>query len=88
MWARELLDKIVASHPDPQNDLRDAVALSRIYNSLGDLHARNGHRALADAISSRRLELWQVWNRKLPQNPFIHRQLELAGTPHAGPAGQ
>src|SRR6185436_2674161 len=54
---QELLDKVIASHPDPQNDLRDATALSRIYESLGDLHARSGHPELAHAMSSRRVEL-------------------------------
>jgi tetratricopeptide (TPR) repeat protein len=74
---QELLDKVIASRPDPQNDLRDATALSP-YESLGDLDARSGHADLAHAMSSRRIELWQGWNGKLPHNPFIRRQLELA----------
>ncbi|HEY1307864.1 MAG TPA: protein kinase [Vicinamibacterales bacterium] len=78
---QELLDKVIASRPDPQNDLRDATALSRIYESLGGLHARNGNGERANEMSSRRLEIWREWNRKLPQNPFIRQQLQLASTP-------
>jgi tetratricopeptide (TPR) repeat protein/predicted Ser/Thr protein kinase len=75
---QELLDKIMASHPDPQNDLRNATSLAHIYETLAALHLRNGRAEPAQAMSAVRLELWQNWNRKLPQNPFIRKQLDAA----------
>jgi len=75
---QELLDKIVASKPDPRNDLRDATDLSRIYEALAGLHRRNGHPDRAEAMSALRFELWRNWDRKLPHNRFVHRQLEAA----------
>jgi len=73
-----LLDKIMASHPDPENDLPSATALSRIYEALAGLHLRSGEPAKAQAMSTLRLGLWQKWDSKLPQNVFVRRQLESA----------
>jgi serine/threonine protein kinase len=75
---QELLEKIMASKPDPKNDLRDATELSHIYEALAGLHRRNGHPDQAEAMSAQRLELWRNWDRKLPHNSFVHRQLEAA----------
>jgi serine/threonine protein kinase len=72
---QELLDKIMASKPDPRNDLRDATAISRIYEALAGLHRRNGQPDRAEAMTALRLELWRQWDRKLPHNSFIRRQL-------------
>ena len=38
---QELLDLILAAKPDPENDLRRATKLSRIYEALAGLHRRN-----------------------------------------------
>jgi tetratricopeptide (TPR) repeat protein len=75
---QELLDKIMASKPDPRNDLRDATELSRIYETLASLHRRNSQPDRAEAMSALRLELWRNWDGKLPHNGFVHRQLEAA----------
>jgi tetratricopeptide (TPR) repeat protein/predicted Ser/Thr protein kinase len=75
---QELLDKIMAWKPDPLLDLRQATELSRIYEALAALHRRNGHPDRAEAMSALRLELWRQWDRKLPSNSFIRRQLEAA----------
>jgi serine/threonine protein kinase len=72
---QELLDKVIASHPDPKSDLRYATGMSRIYEALERLHRRNGHAELAGVMASTRLQIWQEWNRKLPQNTFIQKQL-------------
>jgi len=72
---QELLDKILASKPDPANDLRHAIKLSRIYESLAELQRRNRHADRAAEISTVRLELWRGWERKLPHSSFILRQL-------------
>jgi serine/threonine protein kinase len=75
---QELLDKILPSHPDPNNDIRDAVPLSLIYGPLSNLYARTGDAARANDMSAQRLEIWENWSRKLPQNNFIRHQLEAA----------
>ena len=72
---RDLLGKIMAYKPDPQNDLRDATKLSRTYASLANLERRIGRDPDAADLDTRRLQLWQQWNLKLPNNPFILRQL-------------
>ena len=75
---QELLDKILATKPDPANDLRHAIKMSRIYGALADLHRRNGRRDQAEAVAALRLELWRQWERKLPGNTAVRRQLEAA----------
>jgi tetratricopeptide (TPR) repeat protein len=75
---QELLDKVTASHPDPENDLRHATGLSRIYENLARLHRRNGNAELAQSISGSRVEIWQNWNRKLPQSTFVRKQFDAA----------
>src|SRR5262249_27609092 len=71
---QELLDKLMASHPDPENDLRHATALSRIYEALTRLHLRNGASQQAESTSALRLKIWQSWNRKLPNSAFIQHE--------------
>jgi len=75
---QEVLDKILASHPDPANDLVHAGTLSRLYEALSKIHALLGHSAEAQRFAESRLELWRNWNRKLGDNPFIQRQLRAA----------
>jgi tetratricopeptide (TPR) repeat protein len=75
---QELLDKVMATHPDPTNDLRNATGMSRIYEALATLHLRNGNAVQAQSMSALRFELWQNWNRKLPQNVYVQHQLEAA----------
>jgi len=70
-----LLGKVRASNPKPETDLRHANGLSRIYRALGALHRRAGDVAQASMLDQQRLDLWQYWDRKLPGNPFIQRQL-------------
>jgi tetratricopeptide (TPR) repeat protein len=77
----QLLDKVTLSEPDSFNDLRDAPKLSRHYAALAALYRRAGDTAKATDMESRRLDLWRHWNRKLPNNPFVHRQLEAAHRP-------
>lgn len=73
-----LLDKILASKPDPEHDLRHAVQLSRLYDSLGAAHRRSGRPQEAGRISELRGKIWRGWQDKLPQNPFVTRQLAAA----------
>jgi tetratricopeptide (TPR) repeat protein len=73
---QQLLDKVIATKPDPLGDLRDAPKLSRIYTTLSALYRRTGDSTSAEAMNTRRVDLWRHWQQKLPQNDFIRRQLE------------
>jgi tetratricopeptide (TPR) repeat protein len=72
---QELLDRVVATSPKPETILTDAVHLSRIYAAKAMLHRRAGQADLASALEARRNELWRHWDRQLPNNPFVLRQL-------------
>ena len=75
---QELFRKIMTSNPDPQNDLLNCAYVSRLHTSLATLLRRLGRKDQAETLEAGRLELWQHWNRKLPDNPFVRRQLEAA----------
>lgn len=70
-----LLSLIMAAKPATDTDLRDAPRLSRLYQSLAELDRRAGDAVRAQEMDSRRLALWEAWDRRLPSNPFIRRQL-------------
>jgi hypothetical protein len=72
---QELLDQVGAASPKPESILQHAVHLSRIYAAKATLHRRAGQADLASALEARGLELWRHWERKLPNNPFVLRQL-------------
>ncbi|HEV3201527.1 MAG TPA: protein kinase, partial [Bryobacteraceae bacterium] len=72
---QELRRKIMASTPDPQNDLLNAAHISRLDASLAALLRRVGRTSEAVTLEESRLELWRHWNRKLPNNPFVLRQI-------------
>jgi serine/threonine protein kinase/tetratricopeptide (TPR) repeat protein len=70
-----LLAKVRASDPKPDTDLRHANGLSRIYHDLAALHRRAGDVPQASMLEQQRLDLWRYWDQKLPNNPFVRRQL-------------
>jgi len=70
-----LLVKVRASNPKPETDLRDANNLARLYRDLGGLHRRAGDIDTAVILERQRLDLLRFWDRKLPNNSFIQRQL-------------
>ena len=72
---RELLDKVMASKPAPNLDLRDANSISVIEAALSALEKKAGHTEAAAVLDRSRRELWQQWNAALPNNSFILRQL-------------
>ena len=72
---QKLLDQIQATKPNPQTSLSDALGLSNIYRAEAPLQRRVGHADLASALEARSRDLWQQWDRKLPHNTFIRRQL-------------
>ncbi len=65
----------MASDPHPETDLRQALDLSRINETLAGLYRKAGQTAEADKLNRFCLELWRNWDRKLPANPFVQRQL-------------
>ncbi len=71
----ELQRKIIASKPDPSNDLRDATQLSGFYATLAGLYERTHDAAKAETTTAQWRDLWQQWDRKLPGNPFVQRHL-------------
>jgi tRNA A-37 threonylcarbamoyl transferase component Bud32/tetratricopeptide (TPR) repeat protein len=74
----KLLDHIQAWKPTPETSLSQAIDVSRVYGAAAALHRRAHQTSLASALEQHRLELWRQWNRKLPANAFVQRQLELA----------
>jgi hypothetical protein len=74
---RELLQLIAAGSARPESSLPSAVEMSTVYRSLAALLRRNGDAKEAAAVDAMRLQLWQNWSRKLPDNAFIARQRSL-----------
>jgi tetratricopeptide (TPR) repeat protein/predicted Ser/Thr protein kinase len=72
---QDLLAKVLASKPDPENDLHQANDLSRIYRAIATLASVTGELPEAKSNGGRRTELWSLWDRKLPHNPYVQRQL-------------
>ena len=72
---RGLLQKIMASKPSPDTDLRDANSVSVIEAALSNLEKKAGRVDAASALDQSRGELWRHWDQKLPNNSFVRRQL-------------
>ena len=83
---RELLAKVMASNPDPWNDLEDAYHLSSHYTAVGAILGRVGLADEAASFEGRRSELWQHWNQKLPNNRFVLRQIALTRADKTAPS--
>ncbi len=77
----DVLSKIMAAKPDPEGDLRHASGMSNLWGAIARLEHRLGDTAKADDHSARRLQLWDQWNKKLPNNAYITRQLAAARNP-------
>jgi tetratricopeptide (TPR) repeat protein len=75
---QELLAMVLASHPDPEHDLLNASALSRIYEALSHLYLQRNQWEPAKVNSDMRLKIWETWNRKLPNNGYIQKELAAA----------
>lgn len=74
----ELLNRVMAAHPDTDNDLRDVPRLVALYENLSRLRSKTGDPKGAESIAAKRRDLWQHWNAKLPNNPYVLRQLAAA----------
>jgi serine/threonine protein kinase len=74
----ELLRLIFAANPKPDTDLEEAVELSNIYTAAAPVYRRAGKADLAAGLEARHLDLWQLWDNRLPNNSFVQRHLESA----------
>lgn len=72
----QLLGKVMAANPQEFDDLRNAPKISLLYEKLAGVYRRAGATAKANTMEARRLDLWQRWDKKLPHNSFIRRELE------------
>jgi len=70
-----LLNGVMASKPDPENDLRQANDVSGIYFALAEVCHRTNRLDEAQEWSRRRAQLWSGWARKIPGNSFVERQM-------------
>jgi tetratricopeptide (TPR) repeat protein len=75
----QLLGRVMAANPQEFDDLRNAPKLSLLYEKLAGVYRRSGATAKANTMEARRLDLWHRWDKKLPHNSFIRRELEATG---------
>jgi tetratricopeptide (TPR) repeat protein len=73
---QETLDKVLASRPDVEHDFRAANDVGRLYLAFARSLKRLGQDTASRALDDQRLTLWRAWDRKLPNNQFVHRQLD------------
>jgi serine/threonine protein kinase/tetratricopeptide (TPR) repeat protein len=72
---QNLLKQVEPTESDPEFNVEDAVRLSTICASAANLYRRAQQADQASALEARRLAMWRQWDRKLPNNPFVQRQL-------------
>ena len=72
--ARSPLYRDLIQAMQPAANLTEAVSLSNLYPNAAIVH-RKAQPAGAAKLEASRRELWQTWDQKLPNNPFIRRQL-------------
>jgi tetratricopeptide (TPR) repeat protein len=75
---RELRRVLLASNPDARGDLLNAVSLTALEASLAALLRRAGDAGQAAALQASNREIWRQWDRQLPNNPFVLRELAAA----------
>jgi hypothetical protein len=63
---RELLEKVMASKPAPDLDLRDANSISVIETALSALEKKAGHTEAAAALDRSRRERWSIGTPRFP----------------------
>jgi hypothetical protein len=75
---RALRGSLLASNPDPRSDLLNAVSLTALDSSLAALLRRAGAADQAAALEAENRELWRQWDKQLPDNPFVLREVAAA----------
>lgn len=76
----QLLAHVLAARPVPLSDLEEAARLSNLYEALTKVYRQAGEQGKEERTKAQRLALWTRWNRELPNNAFVHRQLQAAGS--------
>lgn len=80
--AVEMYEKVRAGFKNcdscAENDLNAAVSLSLLDSSLSKVYRRLGQTDAEAAAAAERRDLWQRWNRRLPNNSFVQQQLSEA----------
>ncbi len=71
---QQLLQKLSAWGPKPDDDLRDATCISRTWTALAHLLRRIGRTDEAERLEAQRTELWNHWTGKLSNAQFLLRQ--------------
>jgi len=72
----ELLDRVMNAKPQIDTVLSDAYHVSNIWAAKAALHRRAGQIESASALDRQRQDLWQRWDKVLPHNSFVRRQLQ------------
>ncbi len=67
-----------AAKPSPESDLRHANGVSRLYAAQAEALRLHGKTAAAAQAEAKRIALWRMWERKLPRNAFVQRQLAVS----------
>ena len=78
---QELRRALLASNPNALRDLVNAVSITALDASLAALLRRAGTADQAAALEAGNREIWRHWNRRLPNNPFVLRELASAESP-------
>jgi len=78
---QKVLDQVQPAESGLSPSLEDAVQLSTIYVTAAAVYRRAGQAGVASTLEGRRRELWEAWDRKLPDNAFVRRQLQSAPLP-------
>jgi serine/threonine-protein kinase len=78
---QKLLTQVLATGPKFETDLADATDVSRLYAALARLERRAGRATDANALDERRTRIWRQWEKALPGNPFIARQIAGISAP-------
>jgi serine/threonine protein kinase len=75
---QDLFDRMADARTSALTDLSAAFKLSTLYGALTSLYRQTRDPAAAGNMHARRVELWQRWDHKLPNNAFVQRQLGAA----------
>jgi len=70
-----LLSRLKAWNPEPASALRSTTCLSSVYAGIARTLRMAGRLKEAAFYIAEHRSLWQVWDRKLPNNNFVQRQL-------------
>jgi len=71
----ELYEALLEKKPSPETDLRHAYDMSRTYATLARLASGLNMREEAAKFDALRLDLWRGWDKRLPDNWYIHQRL-------------